>query len=221
MGLMVSSLPLFPLNTVLFPGQLLPLHIFEPRYRQMIQECLPTGKPFGVVLIREGEEVGETAEPYDVGTTARIVQVEPLPDGRMNILCVGEARFRIRQTHADRPYLRGSVVLWPWAPADAAVVQPIVDDVRVRLMRYLGILAELTESRIEIKLPDEPAGLGNTAAAVLQIEPVEKQELLATASITELLQQIDRLLRREIRGLRILQASRPTSLDDASTFSLN
>ena len=106
----MSTLPLFPLNTVLFPGQMLPLHIFEPRYRQMIGECAQNGTPFGVVLIRQGEEVGDPdTEPYDVGTTAHIVQIERLEDGRMNIICVGHSRFRIQHLLRDADYLRGEI----------------------------------------------------------------------------------------------------------------
>ncbi len=89
------SIPLFPLNTVLFPGQVLPLHIFEERYRRMIGQCIEKSWPFGVTLIQEGEEVGGLAKPFKVGTTARVTQVERLDDGRLNIISVGEMRFRI------------------------------------------------------------------------------------------------------------------------------
>ena len=71
----MTELPLFPLNVVLFPGMVLPLHIFEPRYREMVNYCLDEKKPFGVVLLREGEERGGPAIPYQVGTAARIMRV--------------------------------------------------------------------------------------------------------------------------------------------------
>ena len=179
---MSARLPLFPLNTVLFPGQLLPLHIFEPRYRQLIAECQKINQPFGVVLIRSGQEVGLNAEPHPVGTTAKIIQCEKLPDGRLNILCVGDARFRLLQTHTNLPYLSGTIDLWPWIPVDAITVQGKLGRIRVRLDRYLNLLSQLTNSRIEIDLPNEPAGLANLAATLLQIESPEKQQLLATAS---------------------------------------
>src|SRR5262245_26690023 len=105
------DLPLFPLNAVLFPGAKLPLHIFEPRYRMMIGECIDNEQPFGVVLIREGPEVGGGARPYDVGVTARITEVERLEDGRFNIVCIGQDRFRIHQTSSERAYLLGDVEL--------------------------------------------------------------------------------------------------------------
>src|SRR4051812_43493059 len=97
-----EELPLFPLNTVLFPGMPLPLHIFESRYREMITVCSRDERPFGVVLIREGQEVGEPAEPFTVGTMARIVGVDRLPDGRMNIVTVGTQRFRLLNHSADK-----------------------------------------------------------------------------------------------------------------------
>ena len=84
------ELPLFPLNTVLFPGMPLPLHIFEDRYKQMINNCLEEKEPFGVVLIRNGKEaLGPLAQPHSIGCTARIVEVQKLSDGRMNITSVG------------------------------------------------------------------------------------------------------------------------------------
>src|SRR3990172_7303439 len=89
------ELPLFPLNAVLFPGATLPLHIFEERYKQMIRRCLEERTPFGVLLIRKGNEVGEPAEPFDVGTVADMVRVQHLQEGRMNILCRGGERFRV------------------------------------------------------------------------------------------------------------------------------
>ena len=88
------ELALFPLFTVLFPGMPLHLHIFEPRYRLMIQRCLEANQPFGVVLIRKGEEaMGPLAEPYITGCTARIARTERLRDGSMNLTVLGEERF--------------------------------------------------------------------------------------------------------------------------------
>ena len=217
----METLPLFPLNTVLFPGQLLPLHIFEPRYRQMIGECLQHERPFGVVLIRSGEEVGGVAEPYPVGTTAHIVQAEQLEDGRMNILCLGQTRFRIKQTFHDKPYLYGRIAFWPWQPLVETGFAVDMAVIRKRLERYVQALAELTETQLELDLPDDPAALANTAAAVLQIDADEKQRLLTTASIGDLLLQVSEVLHRELRAWQIVQGSRQLSLDEATPFSLN
>ncbi len=215
----METLPLFPLNTVLFPGQLLPLHIFEPRYRQMIGECIQHGRAFGVVLIRSGEEVGATAEPHDVGTTAHIVQVESEADDRMNILCVGKARFRIARLLHDKPYLYGQVELWPWEPYLAGNAD--LARIRRHLDRYLHMLAETADSKLDVSLPDDPAALANIAASVLQVELSEKQRLLTTPSINAMLIDVADLLQRELRAWQIVQASRQLSPDEASSFSLN
>ncbi len=215
----MDTLPLFPLNTVLFPGQLLPLHIFELRYRQMIGECIQHGQAFGVVLIRSGEEVGEAAEPYEVGTTAHIVQVESESKDRMNILCVGKARFRITHLLHDKPYLSGQVELWPWEPYLAGSAD--IERIRRHLDRYLHMLAEIADSKLDLSLPDDPASLANIAASVLQVELSEKQRLLTTPSIGAMLMDVADLLQRELRAWQIVQASRQLSPDEASSFSLN
>jgi uncharacterized protein len=215
----METLPLFPLNTVLFPGQLLPLHIFEPRYRQMIGECIQHGQAFGVVLIRSGAEVGEAAEPYEVGTTAHIVQVDQQTDGRMNILCVGNARFRIAQIYRDKPYLYGSIDLWPWAPFIPGSVD--LDQVRRQFERYVHILSEMADTPLEIELPADPATLANAAASALQIDSTAKQRLLTTDSIGALLSGVSDLLQRELRAWQIVQASRQLYSADTTPFSLN
>ncbi len=99
----------------------------------------------------------------------------------MNILCVGNARFRIAHLLHDKPYLSGQVELWPWEPYLAGSAD--VDRIRRQLDRYLHILAEMTDSKLEVSLPDEPAALANIAASVLQVELSEKQRLLTTPSI--------------------------------------
>jgi Lon protease-like protein len=219
---MSFRLPLFPLNTVLFPSQLLPLHIFEHRYRQMVADCLAAQLSFGVASIRTGQEVGSIATPYTIGMTAKIVQSDTLPDGRLNILCVGDARFKILEIHTDQPYLSGTIDLWPWQPVQARTVQSSMERIRTRLNRYLQLLSKLISSPLQIDLPDEPANLANLAAAVLQIEANEKQTLLSTISIDELLNRVDLLLAREVRGMQLLQAAeylRPR--DESISFSQN
>src|SRR5512137_1544687 len=109
----VIELPLFPLNTVLFPGQMLPLHIFEDRYRLMIRRCLAEDLPFGVVLIKRGSEVGAEAEPHEVGTIARILKSSHQSDGTIDIVTVGQERFCIDHLIHDQPYLRGEVKTLP------------------------------------------------------------------------------------------------------------
>ena len=100
------ELPLFPLNLVLFPGMRLPLHIFEERYKTMIGECIDSNSPFGVLLIKEGAEAGGTAEPFRVGTTARITQNTQLDGGRLNILTIGEKRFQLIEIIKTTPFIK-------------------------------------------------------------------------------------------------------------------
>ncbi|HEY6286781.1 MAG TPA: LON peptidase substrate-binding domain-containing protein, partial [Ktedonobacteraceae bacterium] len=101
---MAIELPLFPLDVVLFPGEDLPLHIFEPRYRLMINECYEQKKPFGIVLRRPNSEHLKE-EPYSVGTMAEIEVLDRLEDGRMNLIARGLQRFRILDQHREKPYL--------------------------------------------------------------------------------------------------------------------
>ena len=105
----MERIPLFPLNTVLFPKQGFPLHIFEERYKQMIQRCVDDSLPFGVVLIESGEEVGGEAIPHKVGTTAEITAMERLQDGRMNLIAMGRSRFRIFALDRNEAYLQGDI----------------------------------------------------------------------------------------------------------------
>lgn len=98
----VKTIPLFPLNTVLFPGGPLPLRIFEPRYLDMISQCMKTGDLFGVCLIKEGRETGMAAEVHPVGTLARIVDWEDMEPGVLGVTVVGEGRFRIRSKNVER-----------------------------------------------------------------------------------------------------------------------
>jgi Lon protease-like protein len=112
-----EEIPLFPLNTVLFPGGPLPLRIFEPRYVDMVRRCMREGVPFGVLLIRAGTEVGEVTSTADVGTSARIVDFHQMQDGLLGIVCLGERRFRVlaRRTQPDGLHL-GDV---EWLPDQA------------------------------------------------------------------------------------------------------
>jgi uncharacterized protein len=116
----MAVLPMFPLGAVLLPGEVLPLQVFEPRYRALVQDCLaaPDGPRFGVVLIARGHEVGGGDERHDVGVVARIVRHEPAPDGRSALLCAGEERIRVREWLPDDPYPRADVEPVGDAPID-------------------------------------------------------------------------------------------------------
>jgi uncharacterized protein len=195
----VIELPLFPLQTVLFPGQVLPLHIFEPRYQTMIRRCLANDTPFGVVLIRKGQEVGESAEPHPVGTVTRIIESTHLPDGTMNIITVGTERFRIRQLLYDQPYLRGEVETLPMAnPADPAEVARLSGYVRDQVSQYIDLISQAAGLQIQIdELPETPQQIGYLAAVAMQIDNAEKQELLGSDTLDAILAAETSLLNRE------------------------
>ena len=133
-------LPLFPLNVVLFPHMALPLHVFEPRYRKMIGDCLEEGHSFGVVAIREGRETGP-ATPYGVGTLAKIVRIDRLDDGRMNLLVMGASRFQIVETADDRPYLRGQIHIIPEAGDDLDATAQLTETTALTFRPVLEPLA--------------------------------------------------------------------------------
>ena len=166
---MWTDLPLFPLDTVLFPGMVLPLHIFEERYKLMIDRCLKEEQAFGVVLIREGREVGSPAIPHVVGTTALIANASRLQDGRMNIITIGSERFRIRTLRHDRPYLSGEAEPWPLDDAADERAQELAEPVRALFRHYLGLLVQAEGHRIEIEeMPDEARTLALLIAIALQ-----------------------------------------------------
>jgi uncharacterized protein len=102
----LKEIPLFPLKSILFPGQAMALHIFEERYKVMINTCLRRGQPVGIVLIREGEEVGGgTAVPYPVGTLASLTETDRQEDGQFDVMAVGQERFIIRGIVQQEPHL--------------------------------------------------------------------------------------------------------------------
>jgi Lon protease-like protein len=195
----VIELPLFPLNTVLFPSQVLPLHIFEDRYRLMIRRCLAEDTSFGVVLIKQGHEAGEAAEPYPVGTAARIVESSHLPDGTMHILTVGMERFRIRRLFHDQPYLRGEVEFFPMPElADADAITGLTERVRAQVGRYIELIAQAAGLQLQVgEIPETPQQVGYLAAVALQVENAEKQALLDSSSLAKILADEMSLLRRE------------------------
>ena len=169
------ELPLFPLQTVLFPGMQLPLHIFEERYKLMIATCMVTDKTFGVALIRSGQEVGGRAEICDIGATAQIVEIDRLPDGRMNLLATGLDRFRILERLDDKPYPVGTVEVLPDLPER---VDGLEQRVAERFRRYLVELGLDEDQVARLGLPDDPLKLSYLVAASLKVPAIERQQLL-------------------------------------------
>jgi len=211
------TLPLFPLNTVLFPGLLLPLHIFEERYKLMIGACLVTDRVFGVSLIRSGQEVGEPAEPFEVGTFARIVDVERLPDGRMNLVAIGVQRYRLLKILEQKPFLVGQVEPFP------RVVEPIESGLSStlgeRFREYVRELRAGDAAGEPPQLSDDPEILSFQLAGGLGISARARQELLELESTAERLRRLLVIVQRERETLRLL--GRGSSGKNVGRFSLN
>lgn len=190
------QIPLFPLQTVLFPGGFLPLHIFEPRYRTMIKFCLEHEAEFGVVLIKEGEEVGEAATPYDVGTAARILHVENLDDGRMNVISAGEYRFQILETQDHLAYLTGRVRMLDDPETEfESISEELTTQTEELYKAYEALSSRLIFAwNPPEEHPDDPRELAFQIGIRLRISLKEKQTLLETVPL-------DQLLTREIEIL--------------------
>ncbi len=201
-----DDIPLFPLHVVLFPDMPLPLHIFEPRYREMILRCREEKSPFGITLIQNGADIGAEAVPRQVGTLARIAQYEELPDGRMNILVFGESRFRIARTFHDKPYLSAAVEPIGEEEADAERVESDFHSVAGLFRTYLEALFAMTGRTLStLQLPQDPEYLSYAVASVLQVPPHEKQTLLEMTDTSRRLQREQEILQTEIEAQDTLQ----------------
>ena len=189
------SLPLFPLNLVLFPGMPLPLHIFEERYKAMIGECLDTEQAFGIVLIKEGLEVGEPADPFMTGTSARIVQVDRMDDGRMNILTHGERRFRGIEITQKEPHLAARVQYLDEAAGDtpSQMLAEIVEGYSSYLRNIEALSGGWTANA---NLPQEPVLLSYALAGSLDLPTGIRQQLLESATAALRLEILAPLLKR-------------------------
>jgi len=215
------NIPLFPLNTVLFPGTPLTLHIFEERYKLMIAECLRQETPFGVVLIDEGQEaLGPLAKPHTVGCTARITRMEPLDNGRMNIISIGEKRFVIQELSTERTYLTATVEFQPIRTANPDNANRMAAQFTPLLARYLDILAQIGQIEFDpAKIPADPQELAYISAYLVQTSPPAKQDLLASDTTEELFNRLREVFRKEIALIRVMSGhSRDNSSD---VFSIN
>ena len=195
------ALPLFPLEqVVLFPGMVLPLRIFEERYKVMIGACQVTDQLFGVLLIRSGREVGEPAVPERVGCTARITRLDRLADGQMNILTVGEQRFRLLGPPRTTPegYLEGDVRMLA-EPPTPDIAEDLLSGVSGEFEKYQKALLALTgqQGSGPPALPREPNALSYRVGAMLYVHPRERQQLLELDDVAARLQRELILLRRE------------------------
>jgi Lon protease-like protein len=219
------DLPLFPLNTVLFPRMTLPLHIFEPRYQEMMTRCIRERIGFGVLLIKEGEEVGGTAETFTVGTVARIISVDELEDGRMNMMSMGMVRFRLLHSSNDHPYLSGDIETWEDEMGELKDLPKLTKAAHKAYVQYVTELAQLLDEQDrpdQISAPMDPQVLSYTIAANLQVPDEEKQNLLEIETVQERLARELEMLESErtyLQRVKMLRQNFPRG--ESSTFSKN
>ncbi|MGK2964976.1 MAG: LON peptidase substrate-binding domain-containing protein [Tepidiformaceae bacterium] len=197
------ELPLFPLRSVLFPGQELPLRVFEDRYRQMTRELLNADRRFGVLLIREGSEVGGGAVPFDVGTIAEITEWEELANGQYILTTRGTQRFRLRDWLPPRPYPYGEIELLDDEAVDhdSVLLKKSLETVRTTFPVYFRLALSLSGQWAKgLRLPRDPHELVNFVAPWLQVEEEVKQRLLevegAPERVAYLAEVVDDLLIR-------------------------
>ena len=218
----MERLPLFPLNTVLFPGMQIRLHIFEDRYKLMVNRCIENGEAFGVVLIRQGSEaMGGLAEPFMVGCTAKISEVQRLPMQRINIVTVGQRRFRIRSLHHNEPYLTGEVEYFMPADDDPPHVRHLGRMLRPLVVSYLDTLHNDADGKFDAEqLPDSPRAVGQIASILLHCDNYQKQQLLEMDSLSKLLETLVEIYRIETMLLDV-RLSPPGRAFDIGPFSSN
>jgi len=200
-----SQIPLFPLNVVLFPGMMLPLHIFEERYKLMVQECLAGDRLFGVILAKnkraQAPHVVELNpdDIYTVGTTAHIRAVENLDDGRMNLITVGQDRFIVNSILPGKDdFLIGQVGPLVMPDNDQSRIESMAQKLRPLVKQYIEHLGNASgEDLSGTILPSDPEDLAFLAGAAMQGPLPDKQRLLASGSLIELVANATTILDRE------------------------
>lgn len=191
-------LPIFPLKTVLFPGMPMPLRIFEPRYKKMIGECLAGSGNFGVVLIKEGEEVGPPAEPFEVGTEAKIIKAERMDDGQLFIIVSGQRRFKIVKMLEPEPYLSAEVVFLPELEGDRNAALLTDQILRLVLSDFVQLASIFTlEPVYPFRFPSDPAQFSFLASHLLSAPMTTKQQLLESETVEERLKLARKLFVEE------------------------
>jgi Lon protease-like protein len=195
---------MFPLGTVLVPGAVLPLHVFEERYRALVRDVLEGDGEFGVVLIERGSEVGGGDTRTPVGTMARLARAEEQPDGRWLVIAVGERRIRVVGWEPDDPYPRARVHDWPDedAPGNAQVDR--FETVAALWRTALGLAAELGRevAPLDLTLPPDPGPGSFALVATAPVGSFDQQRLLAAPSCGARLDLLESLLTDEIAYLR-------------------
>lgn len=201
-----AHISLFPLNVVLFPGMMLPLHIFEERYKAMVKECLAGDQTFGVVLAKSSQAQAPNVidlyidDLYSVGTTAKITAVEHLDDGRMNLITVGQERFSIKEiTAGQNDFLIGQVDPYLMQDKqDPVIIDNMLKKLKPMVEEYIKQLADASgEDLSNATLPTEPTALAYLAGTAVQGPLSDKQQLLSANSLNVLIAKTVSVLDRE------------------------
>ena len=200
-----KEIPLFPLNVTLFPHMTLPLHVFEQRYRTMMKDIMDGDKLFGVVLIKSGPEVGGSAIPHSIGTTALVETTKTLDDGRLNISTKGVDRFRIKNVTRKIPYLLANVDILPEdVGSDLEDHRSLLDEVRELTSEYIKGLVGLEGGWIQsVNLPEAGNDLSYFIASVLRVDANAKQELLEMSSTLDRFKQEAIILREQVKTVQL------------------
>jgi uncharacterized protein len=206
-----EQMPVFPLNTVVFPGVTMPLHVFEDRYRALVHHLLTIeDKPrrlFGIVAIREGYEVGThgVQSVHRVGCVVQLTSVEAYPDGRFDIEVVGRRRLRLDALDTSGPYLLGDIESVEERDAPTAQVGEEARRTRATFEEYRSRLSELRGADVlEGRLPRDPEYLSFALSATCLLTLAERQALLEAATAVDRLVMLRHSLREEMRAMRAI-----------------
>ncbi|MDO8362320.1 MAG: LON peptidase substrate-binding domain-containing protein [Actinomycetota bacterium] len=201
----MAALPMFPLSNVLLPGALLTLHVFEPRYRALVRDCVAAEQPeFGVVLIDRGREVGGGDVRRNIGVVARMLQVAETPDGRFAVIAGGTDRLRVGEWLPDQPYPRADIERWSDEGLGPVVPRELIELVHQQVRRAAAMATELGDRVAEgvAALADEPMLASYQLAEMAPLGPADRYTLLAAehpharlALLAEMMQEVDAVLR--------------------------
>lgn len=215
----VAVLPMFPLGSVLLPGAVLPLHVFEPRYRALVRDCLEAPEhEFGVTLIARGSEVGGGDQRLDVGTVARMVQVAEMDDGRYAVVCVGTRRIRVNAWLPDDPYPVADVDDWPDdQPSDDALptLTQRIEATLTRVRRACALATELGDSTMDasVEVADDPVLASYHLVALAPVGAADTYGLLCAAGAADRVAKLDAMLDDVEAVLQFRLADESTELD--------
>jgi Lon protease-like protein len=217
-----EEMPLFPLHAVVFPYSSMQLHVFEDRYKSLIRTCLEFDRPFGIVLIRAGDEVGGPAEPYMVGTAVRVAQVHTYDDGRMDVRVQGERRFRVRRLDRSKSYLVSYVEpVVEFEVEDTPRSTELVNRAQESFKRLVETLFERTDMRVKVRTLDDPTALSFAIASFLELDNLVKQRLLETTDTLERLADLTPLIEKQLAEVQTPRYYRLGPADLEEWMSLN